>query len=67
MVERDAFGWRMLDNVRRDGKHAVRRLVKDWRFSAAAVLILALGIGAKTTILSVVQLWWARRYRAGAA
>jgi hypothetical protein len=44
----DAFGWLMLDALRRDGKQAVRRLAKDWQFSIGAILILALGIGANT-------------------
>src|SRR5262245_51909641 len=52
---RDAFGWRMLDMLRRDGKHAVRRLAKDWRFSAGAMTILALGIGANTAIFSLLN------------
>ena len=39
----------------RDTRHAVRRLVRDWRFTAAAVLILGLGIGANTAIFSLVN------------
>src|SRR4029450_10224979 len=34
---------------------ALRGLRKDWRFNALAILTLALGIGASTTIFSVVQ------------
>ncbi|RPI21554.1 MAG: hypothetical protein EHM61_24490, partial [Acidobacteria bacterium] len=52
---RDAFGGRMLDTLRRDGKHAMRRLVKDWQFSAGAVVILALGIGANTAVFSLLN------------
>ena len=36
-------------------RHGVRRLVRDWQFTTAAVLILALGIGANTAIFSVVN------------
>ncbi|MGH9628644.1 MAG: ABC transporter permease, partial [Bryobacteraceae bacterium] len=52
---RDAFGWRMLDTLRRDGKHSLRRLVKDWQFSAGAIVILALGIGANTAVFSLLN------------
>jgi predicted permease len=36
-------------------RHALRRLVHDWRFSVPAVLLLGLGIGANTAIFSVVN------------
>jgi len=38
-----------------DARHAVRRLARDWRFSLAAVLLLALGIGANAAVFSVVN------------
>ena len=41
--------------VLRDTRYAVRRLARDWRFTAAAVLILGLGIGANTAIFSLVN------------
>lgn len=52
---RDAFGWRVLDTLRRDGKHAIRRLAKDWQFSAGAIVILALGVGANTAVFSILN------------
>ena len=54
-VCRDARGTRAIDALVRDTRHAVRRLVRDWRFTAAAVLILGLGIGANTAIFSLIN------------
>jgi predicted permease len=36
-------------------RHAFRRLARDWRFTVAAVAILALGIGANTAIFSLIN------------
>jgi predicted permease len=44
-----------IDALLRDARHAVRRLARDWRFTAAAVLILGLGIGANTAIFSLIN------------
>ena len=44
-----------VDALARDTRHGVRTLVRDWRFTAAAVLILGLGIGANTAIFSVIN------------
>jgi predicted permease len=52
---RDARGTALVDNLRRDTRHAARRLIRDWRFTAAAVLILALGIGANTALFSIIN------------
>src|SRR5262245_6921868 len=43
------------DALGRDIRYGVRRLVRDWRFTAAAVLILGLAIGANTAIFSLVN------------
>ena len=44
-----------LDTVWRDVRHAARALARSPAFTATAVLSLALGIGATTTIFSVVH------------
>jgi putative ABC transport system permease protein len=46
-------GW-LLDDLRRDAGYAVRSLLRSRGFTAAAMLTLAVGIGATTAIYSVV-------------
>jgi predicted permease len=45
----------VIDALARDTRHGLRRLVRDWRFTTAAVLILGLAIGANTAIFSLVN------------
>ncbi len=52
---RDAWGTRLLDNLRQDLAYGLRGLRRNPGFSAVVVLTLALGIGANTAIFSVVQ------------
>ena len=54
-TDRDARGAAALDALARDTRYGLRRLVRDWRFTAAAVLILGLAIGANTAIFSLVN------------
>ena len=54
-ASRDARGTAAFDALARDMRYGVRRLVRDWRFTTAAVLILGLAIGANTAIFSVVN------------
>jgi predicted permease len=52
---RDARGTAAIEALVRDTRHSIRRLVRDWRFTAAAILILGLGIGANTAAFSLIN------------
>lgn len=52
---RDARGVSFLETLLQDLRYAARVLVKDRSFSLLAVVTLALGIGASTTVVSVLN------------
>jgi predicted permease len=52
---RDARGTGGWDAITRDARQGIRRLMRDWRFTIAGVLILGLGIGVNTAVFSLVN------------
>jgi predicted permease len=54
-VCRDARGMATVEALVRDTRYGVRRLIRDWRFTTSAVLILGLGIGANTAAFSLIN------------
>lgn len=53
--QRDARSFRWIDDARKDSIYAVRSLRRSASFTIAAVLTLAVGIGATTAIYSVIE------------
>src|SRR2546423_5315844 len=52
---RDAHGMRWLDDLARDFRYAVRTMRRHPAFTAAAILSLAIGVGANTAIFGVLN------------
>lgn len=58
---RDARGTRLWDEVRQDVRYALRSLAQHRGFTAVAVIILGLGIGANTATFTLVNALLLRR------
>jgi predicted permease len=52
---RDTRGWRPLEDLVSDTRYSLRALRRNPGFTAAAVLVLGLGLGASTAVFSVLD------------
>src|SRR5580658_8042524 len=52
---RDAWGWRWIDETLRDARYGLRGLRRSPGFAIAAIVTLALGIGATCLVFSVAN------------
>ncbi len=53
--QREARSFAWLEDARRDASYALRSLVRSPGFAAAAVLTLAVGVGANTAVFSLID------------
>ena len=51
---RDVWGWRWLDDLGRDVRHALRGLRRNAGFTVTVICVLAAGIGANTAMFGIV-------------
>ena len=54
-AHRDARGVRWLEETLQDARYALRALIKSPAFTLSSILVLALGIGASTTVFGAIN------------
>ncbi len=52
---RTSWSWNWLEGLWRDARYGVRTLLRSPSFSVTAVLVMALGIGASTSLFTIVR------------
>ncbi len=52
---RETWGWTWLEQIAQDLRHSARALARTPAFAFAAILVIALGIGATTALFTVVR------------
>jgi predicted permease len=52
---RSAWSWNWLEGLWRDARYGLRTLLRSPSFSVTAVLVMALGIGASTSLFTIVR------------
>jgi len=57
---RETWGWRWLDFLSRDVRYALRMLRRNPGYSTVIVAILAIAIGANTSVFSLLDAWLIR-------
>ena len=54
-TSREVWGWRVLDTIARDFRHALRTLRRSPGFAVVAVVTLALGLGLNMAVFTALQ------------
>jgi len=52
---RSSWSWNWLEGLWRDARYGLRTLLRSPSFSATAILVMALGIGASTSLFTIVR------------
>jgi hypothetical protein len=64
-VQRDARGLPTVESIMQDGRYALRCLRRDAGFATFPVLIIGLGMGASSTVFSVLDTLLVKGHQAG--